>query len=137
MVEDTDLELNVLEFLSKSFSFERSVDLDGQELAVFHRTETESESRFRPKVVRLRLIVPKAWIIYDLAADLLRLGRDGVTPGPRSAGTAVESAAERSRFDEAGIAWRRVAVEGGYVTAPEEWADRLLSPEGLRRVGLG
>jgi len=137
MVDDADLELNVLEFASKSFSFERSVELDGQELALFHRTETESESRFRPKVIRLRLIVPKTWIIYDLAADLLRLGRDGVTPGPRAASSAVEAAAERSRFDEAGIAWRRVPVEGGYVTAPEEWADRLLSPDGLRLVGLG
>jgi hypothetical protein len=136
MVDDADLELNVLEFSSKSFSFERAADIDGTELAVFHRTETESESRFRPKVLRLRLVVPRSWVLFDPLGEALRLGRDGVTPGPATTGLAVEAAAERSRFDEAGIAWRRVAVAGGYVYAPEEWADRLLSPEGLQRLGL-
>jgi hypothetical protein len=138
MVDDADLELNVLEFSGKSFSFERSVELDGTELAIFHRTETESESRFRPKVIRLRLVVPKAWVLFDAQAETLSLGRDGTSPGPPGTEAAVEAAAQRSRFEEAGIAWRRVAVPGGgYAYAPEEWADRLLTPAGLQRLGLG
>ena len=48
MVDEVDLEMNVLEFHRKSFSFDRVVDWDGTDLALFHRTETESESQFRP-----------------------------------------------------------------------------------------
>ena len=137
MVDDADLELNVLEFASKSFSFERSVELDGQELALFHRTETESESRFRPKVIRLRLIVPKTWIIYDLAADLLRLGQ-----GRRDARAARRQLRGRGRGRALALRRGRDRLaagpgRGGNITAPEEWADRLLSPDGLRLVGLG
>ncbi|HUI38793.1 MAG TPA: hypothetical protein VLY85_04085 [Thermoplasmata archaeon] len=137
MVEDADLEANVLEFQGKSFSFERSADWDGTELAIFQRRETESESKFRPKLIVLRLVVPKGWIVLDLAADLLKLGREG-RPGPAHGGSALEAAAEASQFDEQGITWRRVALaEGGYLYAPSDWAPRLLGPEGRRRLGLG
>src|ERR1700675_2725779 len=107
MVDLTELEANVLEFVHKSFAFSRIVPIDGEELAVLHRTETESESQFRPKLLRLFLVVPKEWVIYDLAADLLVLGRDGHTPGHRSGGTAVEAAAETSEFVEQGVDIRR------------------------------
>jgi hypothetical protein len=137
MVDDTELELNVLEFCSKSFSFERAASVEGTEFALFHRTETESESRFRPRLVRLRIALPRAWVIYDAEEEVLRIGRDGVHPGPRASGTALEAAAERSRFPEAGLDWRRGPVPGGgFLYAPEEFADRLLSEEGLRALAL-
>jgi hypothetical protein len=100
VVELSELEINVLEFVHKNFSFARLVERKGRELAVFLRTETENEAKFRPKIVHLVLVVPTDWIIYDLAADLLVLGVDGHTPGPRPVGTAVESAAETHEFRE-------------------------------------
>ncbi|MCI4361451.1 MAG: hypothetical protein L3J91_07065, partial [Thermoplasmata archaeon] len=100
MVELADLEINVLEFVHKNFSFNRMATWKDQELAVFQRTETENEAKFRPKIIHLVLAVPREWVIYDLAADLLVLGRDGHTPGPRPVGTAVEAAAETHEFRE-------------------------------------
>jgi hypothetical protein len=137
VLDDADLETNVLEFAVKSFSYERTVEIDGIALALFHRRETETESQFRPKVIDLWIAFPRTWVIYDLAADLLRLGRDGHTPGPRLSGTAVEAAAQASQFDEQGISWRRAPVKsGGFLYAPRDLADRLASKEGLRALGL-
>jgi hypothetical protein len=138
MVDDADLEMNVLEFNRKSFSFDRLVDWDGTELAVYHRTETESESQFRPKILRLTLVLPRAWLLLDLTVEGLVIAREGVVSAPRPPGTAVEAAAESTRFQEQGVGWRRQAVAaGGFLYAPEEWGERLLTPSGMARLGLG
>ncbi len=135
MVEPADLELNVLDFNRKSFSYERTVDWEGEPIALFARRETESESRFRPKVIRLRVALPVRWILYDLAADLLVPAMDGRPGAAPPKGEAVEAAAQPTRFEERGIAWRRQPeAEGGFLYVPEAWAARLLSPEGLARL---
>ncbi len=135
MVEPADLELNVLDFNRKSFSFERTIDWDGEPIALFTRRETESESRFRPKVIRLQVALPVAWIAYDLAADLLVPAKDGKPGASPPKGEALEAAAQPTRFEERGIAWRRHAeADGGFLYVPEPWADRLLSPDGLSRL---
>jgi hypothetical protein len=136
VIELTDLELNVLEFVHKSFSFDRMATVDGREVAVFHRTETENESAFRPKVIRLELAVPREWIVYDLAADLLVLGQDGRLPGPRSAGTAQEVGAETSEFREQGIAFTRRSAGGRLFYVPTEFLSSWTSPDGLRTLGV-
>jgi hypothetical protein len=137
MAEESELVSNVLEFARRSFAFDRVVDWDGTPLAVFHRTETESESRFRPRILRLELVLPTAWIVYDPATELLRLGKDGRVLARGDAGTAMETAAEASEFEEGGIAFRRTELPGrGFLYAPTEWAERILRPDGRARLGL-
>ncbi|MCI4327621.1 MAG: hypothetical protein L3K16_08345 [Thermoplasmata archaeon] len=120
MVDDADLETNVLEFVLKSFQFDRTETVGEVEYAIFHRTETESESQFRPKLVKLVLAVPKAWIVHDLASDLMLIAPDGVHPGHRGSGTAVEAAAEKTEFSEQGVDWVRFPrPNGGWVYVPK------------------
>jgi hypothetical protein len=137
VVEEAELETNVLEFTHKSFAYERTVEVEGTEIALFRRTETESERKFRPKLVHLTVALPRAWIVADLTADKLVARAAEGTPSPSSAGSAVEAAAQPSRFAEGGIAWVRHALaDGGLLFVPEAWAGRLLGPAGLERIGL-
>jgi len=136
VVELAELEVNVLEFVHKNFSFARMVPWKDQELAVFQRTETENEAKFRPKIIHLVLVVPRTWVIYDLAADLLVLGTDGRTPGPRPVGTAVEAAAETHDFREQGIEFRRFSVDAVLLYVPKDLAAELTTPEGRAALGL-
>ncbi|MCI4368786.1 MAG: hypothetical protein L3K09_04405 [Thermoplasmata archaeon] len=132
MVEDSELEMNLLEFELKSFAFERQVSLEGLEVVVFSRTETVSEAKLRPNLVHLRVAVPREWLIYDLSADALRIARDGGTGGPRATGSALEAAAGKTEFREQGVDWRRTVLpSGSYLYVPVEFADRLLSAPGL------
>jgi len=131
----SDLEINVLEFRQRSFQFERMIDVGGNEHAVFSRTETESESQFRPRLVHLRLVVPRGWVVYDEPNDVLLLARDGATVPVRLTEPVTEVRAERSEFKEQGIDWRRAeGPEGFLVYAPAEFAEELLSPAGLARL---
>jgi hypothetical protein len=133
----TDLEVNVLDFRQRSFQFERLASVDGTEFAVFSRTETESESKFRPRLVHLKLAVPLAWILLDETTDALRISRDGRGLPMVPADAVVEVGAERPEFREQGVEWRRAAgPSGSLVYAPEEFAGRLLTPEGFGRLGL-
>ena len=137
MVDPVELETNVLEFLRKSFMFARSHELAGREVAIFQRTETETESKFRPKILRLFLVIPTDWVLYDLAGEMLVLGRDGRTPGPRAAGTAVEAGAEGAEFDEQGIRFHRRPVGSGWLYAPAELDVALEAPGTLGELGIG
>jgi hypothetical protein len=137
MVEEAELENRLLEFLEKTFSFDRSVEVAGRRFAVFSRTETESESQFRPRLVRLRVVVPHDLLLYDLASDALFIAPDGETPGPHASSEAREAAADAPEFLEQGVAWRRVAVEKGvllYVPVADEPA--LLGEAGRMALGL-
>jgi hypothetical protein len=135
VLDESDLEINVLEFRQRTFQFDRLVELGGPEYAVFSRTETESESQFRPRLVHLRLIVPRAWIVYDEPEDVLRVARDGTTIPAHPAEAVIEIRAESSEFSEQGIDWRRAEGPGGVLAyAPEELADELLSADGLAKM---
>ncbi|HUZ80498.1 MAG TPA: hypothetical protein VMV28_07785 [Thermoplasmata archaeon] len=137
MLEPSDFEVNILEFRHKSFSYDRLATVGGIEFVVFTRTETESESRLRPHLIHLRVIVPRASVVLDIGADLLFLAPDGVRPGPREAGTAVESAAEGTEFREQGFDFRRVALApDSFVYVAREEFDRVLSDDGRRVLGL-
>ena len=137
MLEPSDFEVNILEFRHKSFSYDRLATVGGVEFVVFTRTETESESRLRPHLIHLRVIVPRASVVLDIGADLLFLAPDGVRPGPREAGTAIESAAEATEFRELGFDFRRVALApDSLVYVAREEFDRVLSDEGRRVLGL-
>ncbi|HKV89992.1 MAG TPA: hypothetical protein VJQ43_02215 [Thermoplasmata archaeon] len=132
MLDEADLETNVLEFVLKSFQFDRLTTVGSEEYAIFHRTETESESKFRPKLVKLVLAVPRRWIVHDLAADMLLIASDGAHPGRRGTGTAVEAAAEKSEFAEQGVEWSRLPrPQGGWVYVPKdrraEWSSALVA----------
>lgn len=132
-----DLEVNVLDFRQRSFQFERLATFEGTEFAVFSRTETESESKFRPRLVHLRLAVPLAWILLDEGTDSLRISRDGLGLPMAPAEAVVEVGAERPEFREQGVEWRRAkGPSGSLVYAPAEFAGRLLTPEGFAGLGL-
>ena len=136
MLSVADLEINLLDFRHRSFQFDRLVELAAGPYALFSRTETESERQLRPKLLRLTVVVPLAWIVHDLTADVLRVTRSGHPP-PSKEETAVEVAAEPPEFEEHGIRWNRVAAGASvYVYAPAELAAGLLSPEGLAQLGL-
>jgi hypothetical protein len=133
-----DLEVNVLEFRQRSFSFERVTEIDGREVALFSRTETESETQFRPRLVHLRVVVPVAWVVHDEPNDVLLLARDGSTLPLRLTETVVEVGAEPVEFKEQGIAWTRAPGPGGtMVYAPTELKDALLTPAAYAALGLG
>lgn len=135
MLSVADLEVNVLEFRQRSFQFERTVDLADTSWAVFSRTETESESRFRPQLVRLAVVVPRPWVVYDEPSDTLRVARDGGPPTPALVEPVVEVSAEPAEFSEQGLRWKRAsAPDGTLVYAPAELAGPLLSSEGLAAV---
>ena len=137
MLTAADLEINVLEFRQRAFQFERLADFEGTDFAVFSRTETESESQFRPRLVHLKLVVPQAWVVYDEPNDLLSLAKDGASVPPRLTEPVVEVGAERPEFKEQGIDWRRAAgPSGAWVYAPAELADLVLTPEGFASLGL-
>ena len=137
MLTEADLEINVLEFRQRSFQFERLADYEGTDFAVFSRTETESESQFRPRLVHLKLIVPQSWVVYDEANDLLAIARDGATVPARRTEPVVEVAAERPEFREQGIDWKRSIGPGGaLVYAPAELAESVLTPTGYEALGL-
>jgi hypothetical protein len=132
-----DLEVNVLEFRQRSFQFERLAELPDGPYAVFSRTETENERQLRPKLVRLIVAVPLAWVVLDPNTEVLRVGTAGARPdAPES--SPLEVAAEPSESEEGGRRWLRTPLgTAGYVYAPAERAAALLTPEGRSSLGLG
>ena len=80
MIDEGTLSANLLGFRLKSFAFERSAEVGGVAYALFHRTETESESKLRPRLLSLWLVVPQEWVLFDEAADTLRIAADGLPP---------------------------------------------------------
>jgi hypothetical protein len=133
----SDLEINVLEFRQRSFQFERVTNFEGTEVAVFSRTETESESQFRPRLVHLKLVVPQAWIVYDEPNDLLALAKDGTTVPVRLTEPVVEVRAERTEFREQGVDWKRAdGPSGTLVYVPVELAGPVLTPAGFSALGI-
>jgi hypothetical protein len=132
-----DLEMNLLEFRQRQFQFERRAEVEGTPYIVFTRTETEDESRFRPKLVHLKVVVPQAWVVHDEANDVLRVAKDGSTLPVRLAEPVVEVGAEPSHFLEQGVAFRRApSAARALVYAPEELAPKLLRPEGFAALGI-
>ncbi len=137
MLTVADLEVNVLEFCHRTFQFERVVERDGGPFALFSRTETESERQLRPKLVRLTLVAPLAWVVVDPVTDSLRLTASGAIAPTSPDGAAAEVAAEPPEFDADGARWKRVAVGPGYVYAPWPFAPELLAPSALAALGVG
>jgi hypothetical protein len=132
-----DLEVNVLEFRQRSFQFQRLAEIDGRAVALFSRTETESESRFRPKLIHLHLLVPVEWVVLDEPNDVLLLARDGATLPVRLTEQVVEVGSERAEFDEQGIPFRRVeGPSGSFVYAPAELAGRWVNAATYAALGL-
>ena len=128
MLEEGDLQINLLEFRQKSFQFDHLTVLDSEEYAVFVRTETETESQLRPKLVHLRVYAPREWVVYDPQMDLLRLAREGTPLPARVPGEAQESAAEPPQFKEQGFEWTRiVAGEHAFAYFPTDRAARFAS----------
>jgi hypothetical protein len=137
----SDLEVNVLEFRQRSFQFDRLETVGGEDYALFSRTETESESQFRPRLVHLHLAVPLAWVVLDEAEESLRIARDGHTAPPHLIETVIEVGAEPPQFKEQGIEWVRTAAGAGALWyTPSERSGPLLSDAGraaLRLPGAG
>jgi hypothetical protein len=137
VLDVADLEVNVLEFRQRSFSFARLATVGTEEYAVFTRTETESESQFRPRLVHLNLAVPVAWVVLDAPNDCLRISRDGTTAPPRLIETVLEVGAEPPQFKEQGIEWTRTALGTGLILySPGDRSESLLTEPGRAALGV-
>ena len=137
MIDDSVLAVNLLSFRLKSFAYERSAEVDGTSYALFHRTETESESKLRPRILQLWVAVPRPWLVYDEPSDALLIAEDGEHPGPQPTGTALEAAADRGRFSEQGVEWVRDALDPtAYLYAPARAAELLGRPGARAALGL-
>jgi hypothetical protein len=132
-----DLEINVLEFRQRSFSYDRTEAIGGEDYAIFSRTETESESQFRPRLVHLHLAVPLGWVVLDEPNDCLRVARDGGAPPPRLIETVMEVGVEPPQFTEQGVEWVRTAAGPDSLWyTPRERSSILLSAEGRTALGV-
>lgn len=136
MLDAATLEAAVLEFRHKSFSFARLATVAGTEYAVFARRETETESKLRPRVIRLFVAVPRDRLVYEEETGSLWISPDGVRPGPRVAGLAQEAAAEASEFAEQGLAFRRVTVANGVAYVPADRASALGAAPASEALGF-
>ena len=136
MLDESELSINLLEFRQKSFQYDHTAHIGANDYAIFVRTETESESQFRPRLVHLHLVVPLAWVVLDEANDALRIARDGTTMPPHLIETVLEVGAEPPQFTEQGIEWTRSSGPGGaHLYAPTDRAPRLFTPEGRTALG--
>jgi hypothetical protein len=137
VLDEATVSMNLLSFRVKSFGYERSFGIGRSTYALFQRTETESESKLRPRLLRLWVVVPTEWLIFDEAADSLVIGQDGETPGPQAKGTALEAAADAEEFAEQGVSWKRRSFPGQQIVyVPVPRAQELFAAEGLAALDL-
>ncbi len=136
MLSASDLEINVLEFRQRSFQFQRLATVAGREVALFSRTETETESQFRPKLIHLHLLVPQEWVVFDEPNDVLLVAHDGATIPVRLTEQVVEVGAERTGVRGTGD---RLATHGGTVgllrVRPDGARCRVAHGRGVRGPG--
>lgn len=139
MIDEEDLESTVLTFCGASFGFERALSISGQDLALFTRRETESEAKFRPRIVRRWLLVPRGWLFLDRNREVLVLGKEGKRPSLSGTVRIQDSEGARppARFDEQGIPFVTEKFPGDlelYVVAALR--DRILTEEGCASLGI-
>lgn len=131
MVDDETLSVNVLQFAGKSFDYDSTVTIAGMEYAVFGRTETETEAKLRPELVRMRVVVPRAWVQYEEASDTLFLQSGAPAEGGSRRRAAGATRLEPEEFRDQGVDWHRLALGGRHTLyVPKVEEPRLLSPEG-------
>jgi len=137
VIDDEVLSLNVLQFAGKSFDYDSTITVGGRDYAIFGRTETESEAKLRPELVRMRVVLPREWVQYEEASDTLMLVRPDAPTGPsrrRAAGTTM---LEPEEFRDQGIDWHRLTLAGRHALyLPKGEEGRLLSSEGRTALGL-
>jgi hypothetical protein len=137
MVEDETLSMNVLQFAGKSFDYDSTVTVSGKEYAIFARTETESEAKLRPELVRMRVVVPREWVQYEEASDTLLLAAPGAAVGPSRRRAAGATMLEPEEFRDQGIDWHRLSFAGRHTLyLPKSEETRLLAPEGRMALGV-
>ena len=137
MVEDETLSLNVLQFAGKSFDYDSTVMIGGTEYAIFARTETETEAKLRPELVRMRVVVPRDWVHYEEASDTLLLAAPGGAAGPSRRRAAGATMLEPEEFRDQGIDWHRLTLTGRHTLyLPKGEEARLLAPEGRQALGV-
>ena len=137
MVEDETLSMNILQFAGKSFDYDSTVTIGGTEYAIFARTETETEAKLRPELVRMRVVVPREWVQYEEASDTLLLAAASATPGPSRRRAAGATMLEPEEFRDQGIDWHRLTLSSRqtlYLPKGEE--ARLVGPEGRAALGI-
>ncbi len=137
MVDDETLSMNVLQFAGKSFDYDTTVVVGDLEYAIFARTETETEAKLRPELVRMRVVVPREWVHYEEASDTLTLGAPGGTAGPARRRAAGATMLEPEEFRDQGIDWHRLSLADGHrLYLPKGEEGRLLGHEGRRVLGV-
>jgi hypothetical protein len=137
MVDDETLSMNVLQFAGKSFDYDSTVTVGGAEFAIFARTETETEAKLRPELVRMRVVVPRDWVQYEEASDTLLLVAPGAPSGPSRRRAAGATMLEPEEFRDQGIDWHRVSLAGRHTLyLPKGEEARLLSSEGRAALGV-
>jgi hypothetical protein len=137
MVEEEVLSRNVLQFAGKSFDYDSTIAVGGIDYAIFGRTETESEAKLRPQLVRMRVVLPREWVEYEEASDTLAI-RSGPEPGaPARRRAAGATTLEPEEFRDQGIDWHRLLLPDRHsLYLPKAEESRLLGAEGRRALGL-
>jgi hypothetical protein len=137
MVDDETLSMNVLQFAGKSFDYDSTVIVGGTEFAIFGRTETETEAKLRPELVRMRVVVPREWVQYEEASDTLLLVAPGGPLGPSRRRAAGATMLEPEEFRDQGIDWHRLTLSDRHTLyLPKAEESRLLSAEGRAALGV-
>jgi hypothetical protein len=137
MVDDETLSMNVLQFAGKSFDYDSTVTVGGTEFAIFARTETETEAKLRPELVRMRVVVPREWVQYEEASDTLLLAAPGGASGPSRRRAAGATMLEPEEFRDQGIDWHRLTLTDRHTLyLPKGEEARLLSTEGRAALGV-
>jgi hypothetical protein len=137
VLDDETLSMNVLQFAGKSFDYDSTVTIGGTEFAIFARTETETEAKLRPELVRMRVVVPRSWVEYEEASDTLLLVAPGGTAGPARRRAAGATMLEPEEFRDQGIDWHRLTLAGRHsLYVPKSEEGRLLSSEGRAALGV-
>jgi hypothetical protein len=137
VLDDQTLSLNVLQFAGKSFDYDSTISVDGTEYAIFGRTETETEAKLRPELVRMRVVVPREWVQYEEASDTLLLVSPGADTGPSRRRAAGATMLEPEEFRDQGIDWHRLTFAAKHsLYLPKGEETRLLSPQGRTALGV-
>jgi hypothetical protein len=137
VVDDETLSRNVLQFAGKSFDYDSTVSVQGIEYAIFSRTETETEAKLRPELVRMRVVVPREWVHYEEAFDTLTLHTGAESAGPERRRAPGTTMLEPEEFRDQGIDWHRLSFPGRHTLyLPKTDEARLLSPEGRAALDM-
>jgi hypothetical protein len=137
MLDEAALASNILSFVQKNFGFSQLARVGEHEYAVFQRTETESEAKFRPRLIELFLVVPLEWIRLDEEKDSLEIRIGSTVEESGTPGTAQDIEHEKPEFAAHGATWTRVKVaDARWAYLPSERFQGRAAASAIATLGI-